>query len=558
MPGSSIIRCEKGPTMDRNDLALARVRDWLAAYDRPAVNVAALICDRHAADRDRVSLRYEDATGQEAALTFADLRDRSARFAGVLRDLGVAKGDRVATLLPKSPELLLATLAIWRLGAVHVPLFTAFGPQAISYCIGNSETRVLITDAANRPKIAAAEMTPPQIVTVADRAGGGLSPGDLSFWLALETAIPVEEPTPIGGGDPFILIYTSGTTGHPKGVVVPVRALAAFETYLRFGFDLRYDDVFWNIADPGWAYGLYYALVGPLLLGQTTLLVNVPFSTDETYRIWRTYGVTNFAAAPTVYRALRAAGVPDGAKAELRLRVASSAGEPLNPDVIAWASEALGVPLHDQYGQTEHGMLVNNHHEPGLRRALRPGSMGHPMPGFRVVVLDQDGNELGAGAEGQVAVEVARSPLFWFGGYYGDATWSARCFVGDGRYYVTGDAASRDADGYIFFSGRADDVISSAGYRIGPFEVESALLGHPAVAEAAVIGKPDPLRGEIVKAFVVLKPGQAPSDELAEELGRFVKTRLSAHAYPREVGFVDQLPKTPSGKIQRFLLRAGQ
>src|SRR5262249_6189006 len=225
------------------------VRDWLAAYDRPAVNVAALICDRHAADSDRLALRYEDAAGQEIALTFTDLRDRSARFAGVLRDLGVAKGDRVATLLPKSPELLIATLAIWRLGAVHVPLFTAFGPQAISYRLGNSATRVLITDAANRPKIAAAEMTPPQIVTVADRAGGGLGSGDLSFWPALETAIPVEEPTPVAGGDPFILIYTSGTTGHPKGVAVPVKALAAFETYLRFGFDLRPDDVFWNIAD---------------------------------------------------------------------------------------------------------------------------------------------------------------------------------------------------------------------------------------------------------------------------------------------------------------------
>jgi acetyl-CoA synthetase len=542
--------------MAANDLVDAQIHAWLAVYDRPAVNVASLLCDRHSVDRHRLALHYEDAAGWEAVLTFAELRDRSARFAGVLHELGVAAGDRVATLLPKSPELLIATLAIWRLGAVHVPLFTAFGPQAITYRTNHSATRVLITDAANRPKVEVTDEAPPQVVTVEDPSGGGVLPGDRSFWPALETAVPVEEPVPIAGSDPFILIYTSGTTGPPKGVAVPVKALAAFETYLHFGYDLRPDDVFWNIADPGWAYGLYYALVGPLLLGQTTLLVNAPFTAEGTYRLWHKYGVTNFAAAPTVYRALRAAGVPDGARAWLRLRVASSAGEPLNPEVIVWAAEALGVPLYDHYGQSEHGMLVNNHHHPALARPLRPGSMGHPMPGFQIVILDEDGHEREAHEEGQIAIDVTRSPLFWFPGYYGGGASGARSFVGDGRYYVTGDAASRNAEGYIFFAGRSDDLINSAGYRIGPFEVESALVGHPAVAEAAVIGKPDPLRGEIVIAFVVLKPGRSASDDLAEELRRFVKTRLSAHAYPREVTFVDQLPKTTSGKIQRFLLRA--
>jgi acetyl-CoA synthetase len=237
------------------------------------------------------------------------------------------------------------------------------------------------------------------------------------------------------------------------------------------------------------------------------------------------------------------------------LRVASSAGEPLNPDVIAWSEAALGVPIHDQYGQTEHGMVVNNHHAPGLARPLRPGSMGHPMPGFRAVVVDAEGRELGSGQEGQLAVDRRASPLYWFRGYYNDPERTAERFTADGRYYLTGDAASIDADGYVFFSGRADDLITSAGYRIGPFEVESALIGHAAVAEAAAVGKPDELRGEVVKAFVVLKPGHVGSTELAAELSQFVKANLSSHAYPREIEFVEALPKTPSGKIQRFLLR---
>ncbi|MGH2615189.1 MAG: AMP-binding protein [Thermomicrobiales bacterium] len=544
--------------MDSNDHILARIQEWTAIYGGPPAAVADLLCDRHATQPDRLAARFEDAAGREVSLAFAELRDRSARFARVLRDLGVDKGDRVATLLPKTPELLIATLALWRLGAVHVPLFTAFGPQAIAYRVDHSGARVLVTDAANRPKLAEFGDPALRVVAVEGSEGIGGWAGDIPFWQALEAAAPVESPVTYGGDDPMILIYTSGTTGHPKGVPVPVKALAAIETYMRFGLDVRPDDVFWNIADPGWAYGLYYALVGPLLLGQAMLLYNAPFSAEATYQIWRKFGVTNFAAAPTVYRALRAAGVPAGANEWLRLRVASSAGEPLNPEVIAWAAKALAVPLHDQYGQTEHGMMVINHHHSSLCRPQRPGSMGHPMPGFRVVIVDGAGNELGPNEEGQIAIDVSQSPLYWFPGYYREPEWTARSYVADGRYYVSGDAASQDNDGYVTFAGRADDLISSAGYRIGPFEVESALVGHPAVAEAAVVGKPDSLRGEVVKAFVVLKPGINPSDELADELGLFVKTQLAAYAYPREVAFVDQLPKTPSGKIQRFLLRAGE
>jgi acetyl-CoA synthetase len=537
-----------------------QARVWLDEYSHPVGSVAYYLCDRH--DGAKIALRYEDANGNRQAFTFAQLRELSERFASVLCDLGVTKGDRVATLMPKSPELVIALLAIWRLGAVHVPLFTAFGPQAVAYRVENSGARVVVTDSANRSKLNgnaegayAVDTEQVRVVTVSRQDGVPLCPGDVSFREALETATPFRESITVSGDDLFILLYTSGTTGHPKGVEVPVRALAAFEAYMRFGLDLRDDDVFWNIADPGWAYGLYYGIVGPFLLGNANILFNAPFKVEEAYRILEEYGVTNFAAAPTVYRSMRAKGVPTGLKNQLRLRVLSSAGEPLNPDVVTWAEEHFGVPIHDHYGQTELGMVVMNHQYPALRRPLRPGSMGHAMPGYRVVLVDSEGNELPDGTEGQVAVDTEQSPILWFRGYYGDPERTAERFSAGSRYYCTGDAGSRDADGYIYFSGRADDIISSAGYRIGPFEIENALMGHKAVAEAAAVGVPDERRGEVVKAFVVLREGFAPSSELAKELSEFVKGNLAAHAYPREIEFIDALPKTPSGKVQRFLLR---
>jgi acetyl-CoA synthetase len=529
--------------------ALAQVTEWLAEYGGSRVSAAHLLCDRH--PPERTALVYEDAAGREERLTFGDLREQSARFAGVLRGLGVEAGDRVATLLPKSPELVVATLGLWRLGAVHVPLFTAFAAPAVSYRLDDCAASVVVTDAINRAKVADA---PGRRVVVVEADGQAARAGDAPFRTLLDRAEPVAEPVRVTGDDLLILIYTSGTTGHPKGVEVPLRALASFEAYMRFGLDVRPDDAFWNVADPGWAYGLYYALIGPLLIGHATLFYNAPFDAEAIVRMITKHGVTNLAAAPTVYRALRAAGQP-APGASLRLRAASSAGEPLNPDVIAWSEATLGVPIHDQYGQTEHGMVVNNHHATDLAGDIRPGSMGRAMPGFRPVVVDAEGRELGSGQEGQLAIDWRASPLYWFRGYYKDPERTAERFTPDGRYYLTGDAASVDADGHVFFSGRDDDLITSAGYRIGPFEVESALIGHPAVAEAAAVGKPDELRGEVVKAFVVLKPGHNGSDELAAELRQFVKANLSAHAYPREIEFVAALPKTPSGKIQRFVLR---
>lgn len=536
------------------------VTNLLQQYDQSIPSIAHLLCDRH--DQDKIAMYYENSAGTKKVYKYKDLKEYSIKFAGVLQKLGIKKGDSVAVLLPKGPELLLSVLAIWRLGGVHVPLFTAFGPQAISYRVKNSKASVIITDDTNRPKLDKTESEPSvidsaklSVITLASSDNKVAGP-DVEFWDALKKADPISKNTVVTGDDVFILLFTSGTTGQPKGVEVPVEALATFEAYMRYGLDLRKEDVFWNIADPGWAYGLYFGLVSPMLLGQTFIMIHAKFNVDEAYRILEEYQVTNFAGAPTAYRLMRAEGIPKELKNKLNLRVLSSAGEPLNPEISTWAETNLNIPIYDQFGQTELGMFINNHHITTLDFPIKHGSMGIAMPGFRVVIIDSEGNELEAGIEGLLAVDVHRSPLFWFRGYYNDEMRTAEQFSTDSRYYLTGDTASRDNENFIYFSGRSDDIITSSGYKIGPFEVENALMGHKAISEVAVVGVPDIERSEVVKAFVVLLSGYVPSEELGEELKLYVKENLSAHEYPREIEFIDELPKTPSGKIQRFLLRS--
>jgi len=361
----------------------------------------------------------------------------------------------------------------------------------------------------------------------------------------------------LGGDAPFIHIYTSGTTGKPKGVVVPIRAMAAFRAYIEFGIGLLPGDVYWCAADPGWAYGLYFGVLGSLSTGVHSLLLKGGFDAAATYRILSERNVTNFAAAPTVYRSLMCSEVTP--PRDLKLRCASSAGEPLTPDVNEWAKSALGTLVCDHYGQTEAGMLINNHHDPRLARVIRPGSMGISMPGWKAVVLDRSEDvELPIGEVGRVAFSVAESPLAWFHGYDASPEKSAEKFSADRKYYLSGDLGKMEADGGFYFSAREDDVIIMAGYRIGPFEVESVIAAHPAVAECAVIAAPDKIRGEVIEAFVVLRPAFTPGSAMAEEIQQWVKTRYAAHAYPRQVHFATELPKTPSGKIQRFVLRTAR
>jgi acetyl-CoA synthetase len=376
----------------------------------------------------------------------------------------------------------------------------------------------------------------------------------LAFQTLMAGAKRFTAPVVTSGDAPIIHVYTSGTTGRPKAVVVPVKALAAFQAYGEFALNLRHDDVFWNAADPGWAYGLYFGILSTLTTGVPSVLLQGGFSAESTYAVLSNQGVTNFTAAPTVYRSLRAStvAVPGG----LRLRCASSAGEPLTPEVNAWAGEALGVFVHDHYGQTEAGMLINNHHHPLLKRPIKVGSMGQVMPGWSAVILrEHEDVPAAAGEVGRLAMDSNSSPLAFFTGYLDDAAKSAEKFAGNGRWYLTGDIARVDSDGYYFFGSRDDDVIIMAGYRISPFEIESVLQSHPAVNESAVIAVPDPMRGEIMEAFIVLRDQADASQSLAKELQNWVKSKYAAHAYPRAIHFAVSLPKTPSGKIQRFVLR---
>ena len=532
-----------------------RVSELLAVYAATDANAAELLCDRHPADDVAFTVVEGDLSAHD--LTYGHLRRESSRFAAALAGLGVEPGDSVAVLMGKSSELVVALLGIWRRGAVHVPLFTAFASPAIATRLQASKAKVVITDDDQRAKLQPGPDLPVDAPWHVVVVGGAPEEGQLSFRELItdhDPAEPAGAAVAVGGDGPMVLLFTSGTTGTPKGVPVPVKALASFQAYLEFGLDVSPGDVFWNAADPGWAYGLYYAILGPLAAGVRSLLLHAGFSAPLTWQVFERYGVTNFAAAPTVYRSLRADAtpVPEG----IRLRRASSAGEPLTPEVISWAEERLGVPVRDQYGQTEHGMMIVNGWADAVREPLRPGSMGKPLPGWSAAVLDEtSATPLPPGEVGRVAIKVADSPLMWFTGYADSPEKTAERYTDDRAWYLTGDAGSTDADGYFYFSARDDDVIIMAGYRIGPFEVESVLVTHPRVMETAVIGVPDALRGEVLEAFVVLRAGDVGDEQLIAELQQTVKTGFAAHAYPRTVHFVEELPKTSSGKVQRFVLR---
>ncbi|NGP07942.1 AMP-binding protein [Rhodococcus sp. 14C212] len=538
----------------------ARVRELLDRYDTADACAAQLLCDGHPADA--VAFTVVEADLSATDLTFGYLREQSSRFAAALADLGVEPGDHVATLMGKSADLVVALLGIWRRGAVHVPLFTAFAPPAIGFRLQASGAKVVVSDADQVGKLAPGEDIPadaPWQIVVAGHAEGGAAGIGVSF-ADLVASHSADDPrgaaVAVGGHGGLVQLFTSGTTGTPKGVPVPVRALASFHAYLDFGLDVREDDVFWNAADPGWAYGLYYALLAPLAAGVRSLLLHAGFSAALTWQVMEKFGVTNFAAAPTVYRSLRADSAP--VPESISLRRASSAGEPLTPDVVAWSEQTLGAVVRDHYGQTEHGMFVVNAWADGLREEVRPGSMGKPLPGWSCAVLSDDSDDIAApGVPGRVAIDTHASPLLWFTGYVDAPEKTAQRFTEDGRWYLTGDAGQVDEDGFFYFSARDDDVIIMAGYRIGPFDVESVLVMHEHVVEAAVVGMPDQLRGEVLEAFVVLRDGVDGTEELEAELQQLVKRKFAAHAYPRTVHFVPRLPKTPSGKIQRYILRQG-
>ena len=520
--------------------------DTLLNGSLESLNACEECCDRHA-NTDRVALYWQSKEGQKKQYTFKQLKDYSSQFANFLKAQGVGRGDRISGLLPRNVELLITILAAWRIGAVYQPLFTAFGPKAIEHRVQLAKSKFVVTDLNNRPKLDEVQDCP-TIISIADENGPALAAGDLNFWDEVNAQSDQCDVVRLMIDDPFLLMFTSGTTGLAKPLEVPLKALIAFGLYMQNAVGLTDDDAFWNIADPGWAYGLYYAITGPLLLGHATLFYEGGFSTDSLIQIAKEYNITNLAGAPTAYRLMMAADQTQMASLRGQFRRVSSAGEPLNPEVIRWFKQVLDAPIYDHYGQTEVGMVVCNHH--ALEHEVHAGSAGFASPGYHIAVVDEQGQVLPQDTPGILAIDLERSPLMWFGGYK-----ESRKSPFVGGYYLTGDTAEIHADGSMSFVGRSDDVITTSGYRIGPFDVESALLEHDAVIEAAVVGVPDPERTEVVKAFIVLAQDITASDELAESLSLFVKKRLSAHAYPRLVEFVTELPKTPSGKIQRFLLR---
>ena len=532
----------------------------LAIYDIPGASAAEFLCDRH--DPDAVAFTIIDADLSGRDITYGELKTESEKVAAALAELGVSEGDRVATLMSKSADLVFTLVGIWRLGAVHMPLFTAFAWPAIEMRITGGDAKVIISDADQRGKI---EKTDVPVVVAGLADCPEAREGDLDLATIVAAQEPGRPAAVTGPNAGMVMLFTSGTTGTPKGVVVPVRALAAFHQYIETGLDVRADDVFWNGADPGWAYGLYYGILGPLAVGRRSLLLHARYSPELAFAVLQYFHVTNFAAAPTVYRTMRAKA--DIAPADVTLRRASAAGEPLTPEVIDWSVGQFGVEVRDQYGQTEHGMFIINPWHDALREDVRPGSMGVPLPGWSCTVLAADADvPAPAGELGRVAIDVPASPLMWFTGYHEAPEKTAERFSADGRWYYTGDAAKLDADGHFYFSSRDDDVIIMSGYRIGPFDVESVLAQHPDVLESAVIGVPDDLAGEVLEAYVVLREGVLPDgvfddDDKVSELQKWVKTEFAAHAFPRKIHFARELPKTPSGKIQRFLLRkerAGQ
>jgi acetyl-CoA synthetase len=524
------------------------------------LNIAYEAVDRHVAhgNGDRTALRCLGKGDQTRLITYAELAKLASRFAGALRALGVGAGDRVFSLTHRTPELYQTALGTLKNRSVFCPLFSAFGPEPIRARLDKGAGKVLVTtEALYRKKIAAIrdELRSLEHVVLIGLRGqrtrveGTLDFHDLVGGASEEFTIPPTDPE-----DMALLHFTSGTTGTPKGAVhVHEAVVMHYGTGLR-ALGLRPDDVFWCTADPGWVTGTSYGIVAPLTNGVTNVVDEAEFDAERWYRILEQQRVTVWYTAPTAVRMLMRAGLDLARRFDLSsLRFVASVGEPLNPDAVVWGEEALGQPIHDNWWQTETGgIMIGN--VPGME--VRPGSMGRPLPGVRAAVVrhtEAGVEEITAPDEqGELALEPGWPSMFR--AYLGDEERYRQCFR-DG-WYLTGDRVRRDLDGYFWFVGRADDVIKTAGHLIGPFEVESALLAHPAVAEAGVIGKPDAVAMNVVKAFIALRPGCEPSEELASELLGFARQRLGPAVAPKEIGFVDQVPKTRSGKILRRLLRA--
>ncbi len=525
------------------------------------LNVAHEAVDRHAdgTRAEQVALRWLGKSGQVQAITYAELRSLTNRFANVLRALGVGPGDRVYALAGRIPELYVAALGTLKSRSVFCPLFSAFGPEPVRSRMTIGQARVLVTtESLYRRKVAALRSSMPDlehVLLVGDDHGPTRVPGTHDYARLMAAASDAFTIDPTGPEDVALLHFTSGTTGKPKGAVHVHDAVVAHHVTGKLALDLHPDDIFWCTADPGWVTGTSYGIIAPLTNGVTMIVDEADFDADRWYGVLERERVSVWYTAPTAIRMLMKVGAERARQHDLRaLRFLASVGEPLNPEAVVWGHEAFGRPFHDNWWQTETGgIMIANF----AAMEIRPGSMGRPLPGVEAAIvrrLDDGGVEVleAPDVQGELALRAGWPSMFR--GYWGEPERYRRCFT-DG-FYLTGDLARRDRDGYFWFVGRADDVIKTSGHLVGPFEVESVLMEHPAVAEAAVIGKPDPVALETIKAFVSLKQGVVATPALRLDLLGFARTRLGAAIAPKEVAILDTLPRTRSGKIMRRLLRA--
>lgn len=517
----------------------------LVWFDDGTLNIAHNAIDQHLTNGNaqKTALIYENEKGESTTFTFEDLSKKSNKVANLLKKNVVNKGDRAFLFLPRTPDLFISFIGIVKTGAIAGTMFSAFGPDALKDRLANSKAKVLFTTKELLPRIEQVKSELPNLehVFVVD---------DVDYQKELETYEDTFEVFHTKPEDYAFMLYTSGTTGKPKGIVHAHGGLVQQRLSAEVVLDLKPTDIYWCTADPGWVTGIVYSILANWTLGITTVVHGGRFDPDTWYGILQKHKVTVWYSAPTAVRMLMAKGTELVKKYDLSsLRYLASVGEPLNPEAVLWSKEAFGIMFHDTWWQTETGsiMIANL-----PTTDIRPGSMGFPVPWMEASIRDDEGNELPDGEEGNLCLKPYWPSIM-------RTVWAnlekyESYFVKG--WYVTGDRARKEKDGYYWFIGRADDVIKTSGERVGPFEVESALVGYPGVVEAGVIGKPDEVRGEIIKAFVVLKPGVEANDDLKSKLQEHVKKNLAGHAYPREIEFIDKLPKTRSGKIMRRILKA--
>src|SRR6266850_2912201 len=513
-------------------------------------NIAHACCGQWADDRNRFALYWEDESGAAAAYSFWDVQVAANRLSNALASLGVKPGDRVAIILPQRPETAIAYIAIFQMGAIALPLSHLFGPDALEYRLAHAEASVALVEPTTIANLWAVKDKVPSLRHVIG-VGGAQETGVLGYEELLARASPSFRPLDTAANDPALIVYTSGTTGPPKGALKAHRVLVGNVPGFVHSHDFfpQKGDMFWSPADWAWTGGLMHALLPAWMFGVPILGYRGRFDAERAFYLLDKYGVRNSFLFPTALKLMMKAVPEPRKKYRLNLRSIMSAGESVGVTVIEWAKAELGVTINEMFGQTEINYVVGNCQ---AAWPVKPGSIGRPYPGHKVAVIDEKGNELPPGELGEIAVHRKDDPVFFLE-YWKNAQATRDKFIGD--WGCTGDQGKTDGDGYFWYQGRSDDVIKSAGYRIGPAEIESCLVKHRAVANAAVIGKPDETRGAIVKAFIVLQPGESPSQALIEDIQGHVRGRLAPYEYPREIEFIDALPMTTTGKVQRKELR---